>query len=79
MRTLYVGGLAPEVDDAALRDLFEHFGDVADTRVVTSLETGESRGFGYVTFASELSAHCARKALDGRDRDGSTLRVAPAA
>lgn len=79
MRTLYVGGLPPEVDDSALRAMFEHFGEVTEARVVVSMETGESREFGYVTFDSELASHVARKTLDGRDEGGNVLRVAKAA
>ncbi|MEO1088066.1 MAG: RNA-binding protein [Acidobacteriota bacterium] len=74
MRTLYVGGLPPAADDIVLRGMFEDFGSVTEARIVRSLETGASRGFGYVTFDSELSAHKARKTLDGQDN----LRVAMA-
>ncbi len=75
--TLYVGGLEAQVDDAHVRTLFEQFGPVADTRVVTD-DDGRCRGFAYVTFADDLSAAKARVALDGEQVDGRTLRVAVA-
>jgi RNA recognition motif-containing protein len=79
MRTLYVGGLPPEADNEALRSMFAGFGEITYAHVVRRLETGDSRGFGYVTFRSELAAMAARRKLDGRELDGQQLRVAPAA
>jgi RNA recognition motif-containing protein len=73
--TLYVGGLDPQVDDDQLRTIFGEFGPVAATRVVTG-EDGCCRGFAYVTFADDLAAAKARVALDGKQVEGRTLRVA---
>ena len=49
---LFVGGLSWGTDDNGLRAAFEDFGEVVDAKVVTDRETGRSRGFGFVTFAS---------------------------
>jgi RNA recognition motif-containing protein len=73
--TLYVGGLEEEVDDSRLRTMFGEFGSVADTRVVIG-DDGRCRGFAYVTFDDDLAAAKARIALDGKELDGRTLRVA---
>jgi RNA recognition motif-containing protein len=73
--TLYVGGLEEQVDDGQLRSLFGEFGSVADTRVVFG-DDGRCRGFAYVTFDDDLAAAKARVALDGKEVDGRTLRVA---
>ena len=75
--TLYIGGLQARVDDCHLRSLFGQFGPVADTRVVTD-DDGRCRGFAYVTFEDDLAAAKARVALDGKEIDGHTLRVAVA-
>ncbi len=75
--TLYIGGLESQVDDNQLRSMFGQFGPVADTRVVTG-DDGRCRGFAYVTFADDLAAAKARIALDGKQVDGCTLRVAVA-
>lgn len=75
MRTLYVGGLPQSTDADMLRGLFAVYGGVEDARVVRREETGDSRGFGYVTFLSDLAAFKAKQALDGSMIEGSTLRV----
>ena len=73
--TLYVGGLESEIDETQLRALFGQFGPISDTRVVTG-DDGQCRGFAYVTFRDDLAAAKARVALDGKELDGRTLRVA---
>jgi RNA recognition motif-containing protein len=75
--TLYVGGLEAQVDDGQLRQLFGEFGPICDTRVVIG-DDGRCRGFAYVTFEDDLAAAKARVALDGKELDGRTLRVAVA-
>jgi len=77
-RTLYVGGLPPEMDSSALGTLFREFGDLQAARVVMRPSTNTCRGFGYVTFVSEMAARIAKQALDGRLLAGSRLRVAEA-
>jgi RNA recognition motif-containing protein len=73
--TLYVGGLESKFDEQQLRALFDQFGQIADTRLVTG-DDGQCRGFAYVTFDDDLAAARARVALDGKQVDGRTLRVA---
>jgi RNA recognition motif-containing protein len=75
--TLYIGGLEEQVDDRELRRLFGEYGSIADTRVVIG-DDGRCRGFAYVTFEDDLAAAKARVALDGKELDGRTLRVAMA-
>lgn len=52
-RKVFVGGLAPSVDEAALRQYFEQFGPVDDAVVMHDHESRRPRGFGFVTFANE--------------------------
>lgn len=53
-KKIFVGGLAPSVDDKALRSYFEQFGAVEDAVVMYDHDK-RPRGFGFVTFASEES------------------------
>lgn len=76
--TLYVGGLPPDMDSAALDTLFRAYGDLAAARVVMRPSTNMCRGFGYVTFLSEAAARIAKQALDGHHLGASRLRVAEA-
>jgi len=55
-RKVFVGGLPPAVDERALHAYFEAFGDVTDAVVIYDhANQRRSRGFGFVTFASEAT------------------------
>jgi hypothetical protein len=54
-RKIFVGGLAPSVDDAVLRTYFEAFGPVEDAVVMYDHDNKRPRGFGFITFAEEGS------------------------
>lgn len=75
MVTLYVGGLSPQTTEADLAAMFGEFGEAPRLRLVSS-DDGQSRGFAYVTFKSDTAAARARASLDGRELEGSKLRVA---
>lgn len=72
---LFVGGLGDRATAAALKQLFEQFGPVADAFVVTDRDTGASRGFGFVTMEDRKDAARAIEELDGTDFDGRRLAV----
>jgi cold-inducible RNA-binding protein len=71
---LFVGGLAWTTDSEALRAAFQAHGEVVEAKVITDRETGRSRGFGFVTYATEAEAKKAL-AMNGAELDGRTLRV----
>ncbi|KAK1383873.1 31 kDa ribonucleoprotein, chloroplastic [Heracleum sosnowskyi] len=72
---IYVGNLPWDVDSGRLEQLFSEHGKVLDARVVSDRETGRSRGFGFVTMASETELNDAIAALDGQTLDGRAIRV----
>ncbi|XP_050377837.1 28 kDa ribonucleoprotein, chloroplastic-like [Argentina anserina] len=72
---IYVGNLPWNVDNGELEQLFSKHGRVVDARVVFDRETGRSRGFGFVTMASESDMNDAIGALDGESLDGRAIRV----
>ncbi len=74
-KRLFVGGLAWATDDTSLRQAFEAHGEVTDVRVITDRESGRSRGFGFVTFATEEAAMAAKDAMDGAELDGRSIRI----
>eukprot|EP00408_Alexandrium_pacificum_P027735 CAMPEP_0171205984 /NCGR_PEP_ID=MMETSP0790-20130122/26829_1 /TAXON_ID=2925 /ORGANISM="Alexandrium catenella, Strain OF101" /LENGTH=105 /DNA_ID=CAMNT_0011671515 /DNA_START=51 /DNA_END=365 /DNA_ORIENTATION=- len=47
---VFVGGLPRNVSEADLTAYFERFGAITDVVVMKDRETGEPRGFGYVTY-----------------------------
>jgi RNA recognition motif-containing protein len=72
---LFVGGLSWNTTDQDLQEAFGTFGEVTEAKVVTDRETGRSRGFGFVTFASEEDAANARREMDGATLDSRKIRV----
>ena len=75
---LFVGSLPWGVDDAQLGELFAPYGEVVSARVVTDRDSGRSRGFGFVEFASAEAAQAAIEALDGTQVEGRTINVSVA-
>ena len=47
---LFVGGLKKDVTHEELREYFSKYGNITECEVVAWKESGESRGFGFVTF-----------------------------
>lgn len=63
---IYIGNLPWQVDDSRLEQVFSEHGNVVSARVVYDRETGRSRGFGFVTMATETEVEDAIAALDGQ-------------
>ena len=72
---LFVGGLSFNTDDAGLKDAFQAHGNVVEAKVILDRDTGRSRGFGFVTFATDEEAQAAVQAMNGAFVDGRTIRV----
>jgi RNA recognition motif-containing protein len=72
---LYVGNLSFQATSESLRDAFASFGEVTDVHIVQDRETGQSRGFGFVTMGSAAEAGAAMSSMDGQSLDGRALRV----
>ncbi len=75
---LYVGNLAYSTMDHQLRDAFAEFGEVVSATVIIDRMSGQSRGFGFVEFASQNEAQAAIDAMNGTMLDGRPLVVNPA-
>jgi RNA recognition motif-containing protein len=72
---IYVGGLDWRTDEGAIHDAFSPFGTVEDVRIVFDKQTNQSKGFCFVTFATEAEAEEAIQGMNGTLLDGRTLRV----
>lgn len=64
--TLRITSLSTDADEDDLRDMFGRYGRIARANVVRDRETGESKGFAFVSFESRADGEKAMKALDGR-------------
>lgn len=58
-RTIYVGGLAEEVDEKVLNAAFIPFGDIVDVQIPVDYETEKHRGFAFIEFESAEDAAAA--------------------
>ncbi|KAM7278074.1 hypothetical protein ACFE04_005208 [Oxalis oulophora] len=72
---IYVGNLPWSIDEGRLEQVFSEHGKVVEAKVVYDRESGRSRGFGFVTMASETEVNDAIAALDGQSLDGRSIRV----
>lgn len=71
---VFCGGLPWATDDSGLATAMAEFGHVVEAKVIVDRETGKSRGFGFVTFASEEEAEEALRIGELRI-DGRMIRI----
>ncbi|KAI7831200.1 hypothetical protein BC939DRAFT_437913 [Gamsiella multidivaricata] len=65
--SLFIGNLAPDADETLLRDTFSAFGTiVGHAKVARDLETGQSKGYGFVSFDNFESSDAAIDAMNGQ-------------
>jgi len=74
-KKLYVGNLPYSVTEDTLNDWFGAFGSVQSTRIITDRDTGRSKGFGFVEFATDEEAEKAIADMNGKEMDGRALTV----
>ena len=72
---LFVGGLGPMTTEGDLRTFFSRFGELVEAVVIPNRSTGQSRGFGFVSYRSADAADEAIKNMNGVQLDGHPLRV----
>ncbi|KAF9324441.1 hypothetical protein BGZ91_002952, partial [Linnemannia elongata] len=71
---VYIGGLAVQIDEYRLRQIFERFGDVKDATFPKDRNTGMSRGFGFVTYSKEEDAQNAINTMNGQEVEGRSIK-----
>ena len=72
---LYVGNLSFNTSSETLREAFAKYGEVTDVHLVTDRETGQPRGFGFVTMGTDAQAQAAIAGMNGSSLDGRELRI----
>ncbi len=74
-RRLYVGNLSEDVSSEALRKRFAQHGAVANVHMAIDRSSGRSRGYAFVTMASDEDARVAMDRLEGAMFEHRPLRV----
>ena len=72
---LYVGNLPYSTTDEELKQVFSEAGTVEEAAVIMEKMTGRSRGFGFVTMASQEEADKAVETFNGKEVGGRVLVV----
>ena len=72
---LFVGNLSFNTTEDDVRSAFQGFGDIVEVKLVTDRETGRSRGFAFVSMATDADAQRAMQEMNGQLLAGRPLRV----
>jgi len=72
---IYVGNLSYEVTEDDLKVAFKEFGQVESVTIIKDKYSGQSKGFGFVEFASKAEGQAAIDGLNGKEIKGRTLNV----
>jgi RNA recognition motif-containing protein len=72
---LYVGNLSKQVNDTQLNELAVPYGTLLSANVAVERKGGESKGFGFIEFATDDEGRAAITGLDGREVNGQALKV----
>lgn len=74
-RKLYVGNLPYTTKEADLEVMFTQAGQVEETAVISDRNTGRSKGFGFVTMATEEGAQKAIELFNNKEIEGRKMVV----
>lgn len=72
---IYVGNLPFTANESDLSSLFERFGAVVNSSIISDKFTGRSRGFGFVEMENDGEARQAIESLHDSDFKGRQLVV----
>ncbi|QRV76735.1 RNA recognition motif protein [Ceratobasidium sp. AG-Ba] len=72
---VFVGDLSPEVNDDVLAKAFAAFGSMSDARVMWDMNSGKSRGYGFLAFRDKTDAEQAIATMNGEWLGSRAIRV----
>ena len=72
---IYVGNLPYSATEGDVSELFAAYGPVERVKIITDRETGQSKGFAFVTLGDQSQLNAAIEALNEHDYNGRALRV----
>jgi RNA recognition motif-containing protein len=77
-KKLYVGKIPFQAGEEELKDYFSKIGEVESVKIITDLQSGQSRGFGFVEMVSEEDAGKAISELNDTSFLGKNIVVSEA-
>ena len=72
---LYVGNLSFRTTGDELRDLFSQAGEISEVAVISDRSTGQSKGFAFVTMATEQGSQEAISRFNGQSLNDREIVV----
>ncbi|KKP61735.1 MAG: hypothetical protein UR56_C0008G0039 [Candidatus Roizmanbacteria bacterium GW2011_GWC2_34_23] len=72
-KKLYVGNLPWTLTNDSLKEMFAQFGEVTEAIIITDRMSGRSKGFGFVTFATEEAAAAATQQMHEKEFEGRKI------
>ena len=72
---IYVGSLPYRITGADLKEIFEEYGEVVSSTVITDKYSGRSKGFGFVEMSNDDEAKTAIEQLNSAELEGRTIVV----
>lgn len=73
--TLYIGNLHPSLEDSRIFDFFGPYGELVSCRIMRDIYSGESRGFGFVSYKNVEDAKRAKEELNYKKLEGWEMRI----
>lgn len=77
-RNLIINYIPTPVSEEELKQLFVQYGEVESARIILDRETGQPKGYGFVKFMNEDSAHEAIRKMNGFEIHNKRLKVTTA-
>ena len=72
---IYIGNMSHETTEDDLRTMFSEAGTVGSVNVIMDRQTGEPRGFAFVTMSSQAEADNAISMFDTKELHAQALKV----
>jgi RNA recognition motif-containing protein len=72
---LYVGNISYQTTEDSLRELFAQAGTVVTVDIIKDRDTGQPKGFAFITMSNQQEAQEAIKIINGKNVDNFALKV----
>lgn len=73
--TVHVGNLSFETTEESLKTKFSEFGNVISSRIPVRAQSGKSKGFGFIEYATQEEADKAIAEMNKKEFEGRTIVV----
>ena len=72
---IFVAQLNFRIQSEYLKEIFEEYGEVGETKIISDKFSGRSKGFGFVEMTNDAEANNAIKELNNAEVSGRNIKV----